>query len=156
MDMEVRGNCILGMGVFLLCACKCVLGQCICMWVFAQAERSAYISVFVYPQSSEQRLLVAQIKTGVNSFSLTLCVCVCICICGLYVCVCTFFFAFVFLGARACLCVCLCVQAVVHACCAVMLACLTGHIRFKIHIQHFALFFFFSPLFAALSSFSPF
>ncbi len=45
-----------------------------------------------------------------------------------------------FLGAWACLCVCLCEQAVVHACWAVMPACLTGHVQFKIHIQHFALF----------------
>lgn len=71
--------------------------------VFAQAERSAYISVFVYPQSSEQRLLAAQIK--ITSFSLTSCVCV------VYICVCVFF---------ECMSMPPCAFVCVHACFAVM------------------------------------
>lgn len=74
--------------------------------VFAQAERSAYISVFVYPQSSEQRRIAAQIK--ITSFSLTSCVC------GLYICVCVCLF-WVHEHATVCVCVCPCMLRR-HAC----------------------------------------
>lgn len=38
---------------------KCVSMWCICMWALAQAEGWAYVYVFIYPQSSEQRLLAS-------------------------------------------------------------------------------------------------
>lgn len=96
---EICRISILCMGV-----CSCV--HAIVYWcsVFARAEQSAYISVFAYPKSSEQRLLAAQIKTSVISFSLTMCVCACVCVCVLCVSV------FAFLSARVRVCVYFCVH----------------------------------------------
>lgn len=108
---------------FSVCECVCVRMQVCIGTVYSERYMSIYISLFL---------------------SLTLNVCACVYMWFVYVFVCKFLC--VFLGSWARLCVCPCVQTVVHACCAVMPAC-----HAQLHIQHFALFFFFSsPLIAPL------
>lgn len=101
---------------FSVCECVCMRMQVCIGTVYSERYMSIYISLF---------------------FSMTLNVCACVYMWFVYVFVCKFLC--VFLGSWARLCVCPCVQTVVHACCAAMPA---YHVQ--LHIQHFALFFFFS------------